>query len=588
MQAVEADNIARSQRGWRPVSTVPTLDLKEIKAAISALEETVLVQSGLRVPRNKRGGKRRKRVARKPVPESVDGKQGEPEGEKEEDNRDEEEEGEEGEEGATDSEGSDISDHDEEDEEPWNVSVEHLESEEETKERERVEKELVFKDPVPEPTLPMEEARRRASEGDVEAYVILGNKYEHGVECEVDYDEAMKWYMKAVDKDDPEGMCCAAALIEIGKGATQDVEKAFQLFKRAAEHPSKHGRALCCVGVCYDNGTGVEADPAEAIRWYERGREVQHAKSIHYLAMSYEAGTGCESNFETAAKYYLEAALLSFVPAIIKIGIAYERGIGVDRDPYKAVAMYRRGVKLGSSRAALMLANCYADGNGVPHFPTLALKVYKRVAELASDVAVAGECLLKAGLLYRAGVGVKRNFARAAGYFEASIERKFAPAYSALGVLYESGRGVPQSLTRALDLYNQGAALGDVESMCCLGVLYCQESSISPVDYDKAIPYLKSAMEKGHSRATHILGVLSERGTGMPQSNPEALKYYELAASRGSTDAINRLVLAYKNGDIVPKDLQKAKEYCKQVLDETPGARGMLDSIEAEIRASQE
>ena len=55
--------------------------------------------------------------------------------------------------------------------------------------------------------------------------------------------------------------------------------------------------------------------------------------------------------------------------------------------------------------------------------------------------------------------------------------------------------------------------------------------------YPEALKYFQQAADQGVSVAQFNLGVMYERGEGVKQSYPEALKYYQQAADQGDSDA---------------------------------------------------
>ena len=59
---------------------------------------------------------------------------------------------------------------------------------------------------------------------------------------------------------------------EIGLGCGIDLADAIKLHEQAAARG--HGQACYRLGGFYDDGVGVSQDPEQALRWYERGREL--------------------------------------------------------------------------------------------------------------------------------------------------------------------------------------------------------------------------------------------------------------------------------------------------------------------------
>lgn len=87
------------------------------------------------------------------------------------------------------------------------------------------------------------------------------------------------------------GMNC---LYGIG-GAAKDPEKAFRWFSQTApDDPA----GLYWLGVCYDNGFGVERDEDRACRLYQESAAGDYAPALCNLGVCYESGQGVEKNLE--------------------------------------------------------------------------------------------------------------------------------------------------------------------------------------------------------------------------------------------------------------------------------------------------
>jgi TPR repeat protein len=84
-----------------------------------------------------------------------------------------------------------------------------------------------------------------------------------------DYNEALKWYRKAVDKKQAGGM--------------------FQL------------------GWMYANGLGVAKDPKQAFDWYRKAADMGHANAMHNLGALYDAGRGTRRDSRLGAQWVFKA-----------------------------------------------------------------------------------------------------------------------------------------------------------------------------------------------------------------------------------------------------------------------------------------
>ena len=71
-------------------------------------------------------------------------------------------------------------------------------------------------------------------------------------------------------------------------------------------------------------------------------------------------------------------------------------------------------------------------------------------------------------------------------------------------------------------------------------------------DYDKAVVDVQFLAHSGEARAQYDLGLMYDKGQGVPQSDTEALQWYERAAEQGEPRAQYNLGLMHLNGQGVP------------------------------------
>ena len=137
---------------------------------------------------------------------------------------------------------------------------------------------------------------------------------------------------------------CGAPLVQAEKGElTGDVwsalgvfwmeqdgheDRALECFRRSARMGS--GWGTCNLGLCMEQGIGVEADPRQAFWLYQQGVE------------------------------------MGSLSALCNRGVCDETGIGTAPDTQKAAECYRQAAEYGSARAQRLLARCCAPGTGVP------------------------------------------------------------------------------------------------------------------------------------------------------------------------------------------------------------------------------
>lgn len=141
----------------------------------------------------------------------------------------------------------------------------------------------------------------------------------------------------------------------------------------------------------------------------------------------------------------------------------------------------------------------------------------------------------------------KGDYAVALKEFKKSAEQGNANAQFNLGLMYSEGRGVPKDDSQAFVWYTKAAEQGDASAQYNLGVMYHEGQGV-PQDYAKAMSWYLKAVEQGHVSAQNNLGNMYAKGEGVPQDYKIAYILFNLAASKGSDNAV-------KGRDIILKQL---------------------------------
>jgi uncharacterized protein len=98
---------------------------------------------------------------------------------------------------------------------------------------------------------------------------------------EKDYAEAMRWFRKAAERDNPYAQYLLGQLYQRGQGTGQDYREAMTWFRNAADRG--YLDALLSVGWLYENGLGVPEDKANAIDWYRKAAKAGSGKARQAL-----------------------------------------------------------------------------------------------------------------------------------------------------------------------------------------------------------------------------------------------------------------------------------------------------------------
>jgi Leucine-rich repeat (LRR) protein len=101
-------------------------------------------------------------------------------------------------------------------------------------------------------------------------------------------------------------------------------------------------RGQCNLGVCYENGLGVEKDEARAAELYAKAAERGYATGQCGLGVCYYYGRGVERDEARAAELYAKAAEQGHARAQCNLGVCYKHGTGVERDEARAAELYAK------------------------------------------------------------------------------------------------------------------------------------------------------------------------------------------------------------------------------------------------------
>jgi len=186
------------------------------------------------------------------------------------------------------------------------------------------------------------------------------------------------YHDEAAEKGDAEAQYNLGFCYYVGRGVSEDYEKAFYWYTKAAERG--HAEAQHCLGLCYAYGEGVPKDMAKAAHWYTKAAEQGHAEAQFRIGRCYDLGTGIPVDKAKAANWYAKAAEKGHVEAQNKLGNCYYKGEGVPVDKAKAFSWYTKAAEQGDVNAQHNLGLCYDEGDGVPQDKAKATYWYKEAA----------------------------------------------------------------------------------------------------------------------------------------------------------------------------------------------------------------
>ena len=131
----------------------------------------------------------------------------------------------------------------------------------------------------------------------------------------------------------------------------------------------------------YQEGAGVEKDPAEAVKWFRNAAEQGHAAAQNSLAICYDKGIGTAQNQPEAVNWWRIAAENGDAAAQVSFGDCLDTGNGVTEDSSEAAKWFRAAAEQGHAAAQFKLGICYDEGRGIAPDAAEAARWYRKSAD---------------------------------------------------------------------------------------------------------------------------------------------------------------------------------------------------------------
>lgn len=229
--------------------------------------------------------------------------------------------------------------------------------------------------------------------------------------------------------------CARAQDYESGRAAyiSGDFKRALEILQPLAADGNSEAQKL--LGVMYDYGHGVKADPRRALEWYLKSAEQGDPAVQYQVGAKYFQGDGTERNYQEAARWWELAANGGQIDAQFNLGLMYFRGLSVARDDTRAATLFRKAAEQGHSHAQYSIAVMYAFGRGVDQDYAAALDWFSKSA--AQGVA---QAQFNLGVFYENGFGVSRDSATARQWYERAAAQGLPEAREKLTALEMSAQ----------------------------------------------------------------------------------------------------------------------------------------------------
>jgi TPR repeat protein len=233
------------------------------------------------------------------------------------------------------------------------------------------------------------------------------------------------------------------------------------------------------------------------------------------------------------SKVLLQFADAGSPEALTILGRFYETGYYFPKDLLSAAVCYVQATRLDSPRSPYLLWEISRKTNFYNEL--------KNLVEANDPRAMFiwyGLYLIKFDNQFTAEDAIK--------LLEHSASLNYIPALNELGLDYYTGRFVKQNKKKAITIWNNAEKMGSTEAKLRLAIATIYDATDNS-GYAKAVKEILDSVDKGSVLAQATLAYCYQFGFGIEQSIPEAVRFYRMAAQRGSSFAYSQLKQLYNS-----------------------------------------
>ncbi len=327
----------------------------------------------------------------------------------------------------------------------------------------------------------------------------------------------------------------------------------------------------------------------EALKWYNKAAEKGLDAAQWKLGYMYALGLGVEKDLEKSMYWRKKAAEQGYVVYQLEMAMSYNYGVISDLSTYLSWGTAENGMPAWDAKIPRNADDAdywlrkvsnhelskgeiwIIDGNDMYSSAMYmlaekfekrgdyrkAIYWYQRTGEKDGDASDKGYALGELGRIFMEGLGVEKDYSNAKRYLEQGVDAKSSKSACYLGILYRDGLGVEKDFETAKSYFLKSIDYCNWEAQPYyeLGNLYFDSSK-----YDDALKYYDLASSRGDeesggpltervyvkldgysSLAIYKRGLIYLKGLGGEIDKEKGIEYFRRAASRGCENAINEL-----------------------------------------------
>ena len=300
----------------------------------------------------------------------------------------------------------------------------------------------------------------------------------------------------------------------------------------------------------YYFGINQVKDKTRGVYLYGKAAKLGNGEAAFMLGKAYYEGVGVSHSWEEAKKYFSDAVTHGNPDAMYQLAYMYHYGIGVELNRMKALELYTNAADLGDGKAMKMLGRTYLSGELGIIDSNRSSQYYEQSSDTLCEQALENNNLQAQYELansYMDGEGVALDYQQAINWYQRTASNGYAHASNALGICYCRGMGVHLDLEKGYEL--QLKAAQDDCRIAQWNTAYNYLHGIgTKQDIKEGFNWTQKAARGGIAPAQCAMAKYYAQGKNDFEIDLlQAEKWYRLAISSGSLDAMYQLGKAYES-----------------------------------------
>jgi uncharacterized protein len=369
-----------------------------------------------------------------------------------------------------------------------------------------------------------------ANAGDAEAAFRMG-RYLHIQSGHRDYQQALFYYNKAIDKGHAWAMNNVGLLYEDGLGVHADLAKARMYFEQAAAKGSELGY-YNLARLSFTDWSSPES-VEKGLALLEKCAQLKKALCLYDEAALYLTGAfGFQEDYPKGLALATQAAAMGDRLAswgLAKLSLTGEQGMPLDIA--KGVSMLRALSEQGLGLATASLGDLHAD----PMLRSEFFSLHFGGEDQTPDAIKAA---------------IPQDPKQAESYWLAATRQGYCRAFASLASVYDRGAGVPVDYTKAALYVTNAVKCAPNEPLFLFKLAdRMTEAKGIPRDCVHARDLFYKSMSLGYSKSGGNLGYLYDKGCGsILRDDKQAFQIYLACAKAGDAMCQNNVGAMLKHG----------------------------------------